>query len=115
MNNLNHIERWTDLSIKDKLQYICAVILIISGIVAAFVCIICNTFNISTGVLIYIAQAFVTAGGIFGVSVYFKSKLGEFDTRQKATISDEIDRLIDHFDNQMSSDKQEIETKIDKK
>lgn len=99
-------EKWIDLSVKDKIQYSMAVVLIFSGIIAAFICIIFNAFAISTGVLIYIAQAFITAGGIFGVSIYFKTKLGEFDTRQKTTISSEIDRLIKHFDNHMYSDKQ---------
>ena len=47
--------KWHELPIKDKIQYLMAIILIVSGIVAAFVCIIFNEFNIATGVLIYIA------------------------------------------------------------
>jgi hypothetical protein len=55
-----------------------AIVLIISGVVIAFLSFFLNAFNIASGVLIYIAQCFITAGGIFGVSIYFNSKLGEF-------------------------------------
>lgn len=85
--------KWHELPIKDKIQYLMAILLIVSGILAAFVCIIFNSFNISTGVLIYIAQAFITSGGIFGVSIYFKSKLGEFDTRQKYELGTMLESL----------------------
>lgn len=85
--------KWHELGVKDKIQYLCAIILIVSGIIAAFVCIIFNSYNISTGVLIYIAQAFISAGGIFGVSIYFRTKLGEFDSRQKQELGQMLDAL----------------------
>lgn len=106
-------ERWKDLGFKDRTQYIMAVLLIISGIVAAFVCILFNAFNISTGVLIYIAQAFITAGGIFGVSIYFKSKLGEFDSRQSKEISDSIEKVITHIDNHFDRNRKHYDKKWD--
>lgn len=70
--------KWIDLCIKDKIQYIVAVVLVVSGIVMAFLSFFLNQYDIATGTLIYIAQCFITAGGIFGISIYFKSKLGEF-------------------------------------
>lgn len=85
--------KWHELGVKDKIQYSMAILLIVSGIVAAFVCIIFNSFNISTGVLMYIAQAFICSGGIFGVSIYFKTKLGEFDTRQKYELGTMLESL----------------------
>lgn len=85
--------KWHELGVKDKIQYSMAILLIVSGIAAAFICIIFNEFNIATGVLIYIAQAFITSGGIFGVSIYFKSKLGEFDTRQKQELGTMLESL----------------------
>ena len=72
------MDKWQTLGIKDKIQYSMAILLVISGIAIAFLSFFLNAFNIATGVLIYIAQAFITAGGIFGVSIYFKSKIGEF-------------------------------------
>lgn len=52
-----------------------AIVLILSGIVLAFLS-FALTFTIATGSLIYISQCFITAGGIFGVSIYFKTKIG---------------------------------------
>lgn len=85
--------KWQNLGVKDKIQYTMAIMLIVSGIVAAFVCIIFNSYNISTGVLIYVAQAFVSAGSIFGISIYFRTKLGEFDSRQKQELGQMLDTL----------------------
>lgn len=57
-------------------QYICAVILIVSSICLAFV----QVFDIQTiahGTLMYIAQAFLLAGSIFGLQYYIQ-KLNTF-------------------------------------
>lgn len=52
-----------------KIQYVSAVLLIVSSIVLAFV----QVFRIETvndGTLMYIAQAFLLAGSIFGLDYY---------------------------------------------
>lgn len=108
-------QNWNDLGIKDKIQYIMAIALINSGILAAFICIIFNSFNIATGVLIYIAQAFIIAGGIFGVSLYFKTKLGEFDNRQKIELGGMLDGVVDKVINQLDSHYKYVDDKINKK
>lgn len=84
------MEHWKDLGAKDKIQYIMAIVLIISGIIIAFLS-FAFTYNIATGILIYISEAFITAGGIFGVSIYFKSKLGEFES----TAADKIYKIVE--------------------
>ena len=71
-------EKWKDLNIKDRIQYVVAIVLIVSGVLIAFLSFFLNAYTIATGTLIYIAQCFITAGGICGVSIYFKSKIGEF-------------------------------------
>ena len=63
--------------------------MIISGIVLAFLSFFSNG-DIVDGVLWYIAQALIYAGGVFGVSLYFKTKLGEFETRTR----DEIKQVV---------------------
>ena len=63
---------------KDWIQYISAIAMVCSAIVIAFVALIL-TSTIASGVLIYIAQALCYAAGIFGVSLYFNTKLGEFE------------------------------------
>lgn len=87
--NIEH--SWKELSIKDKLSYIVAFIMIASGIIMAFLSFFLNSFNIATGVLLYIAQCFVIGGGLIGASVYFKSKWVEFNTNAKT----EIDKMIE--------------------
>lgn len=72
-------KKWKDLGVKDKIQYIMAIVLIASGIILAFLS-FAFIQTIATGSLIYISQAFITAGGIFGVSIYFKNKLGEYSS-----------------------------------
>lgn len=87
-------ETWKDLGFKDRAQYLSAISLIASGIILAFVCAIFNFWEITTGVLIYVAQAFTAAGSIYGVSMYFKNQLGEFHSDVKKML-DEVDKRID--------------------
>lgn len=71
-----------------------AILLLLSGIVLAFLSFgIIHT--IATGSLIYIAQAFITGAGIFGVSIYFKTKLGEFKSDTTEMIEKAIERVLD--------------------
>lgn len=90
-------EKWNELGFKDKAQYITAMVLIASGIVIAFIS-FGITYTIASGVLIYIAQAFVCGGSIFGVSIYFKNQLGEFDSRQENKINEIINKVIEKID-----------------
>lgn len=59
------------MSAKNKIQYACAVLLIVSSIVLAFL----SNFvhgDIPSGTLLYIAQAFLLAGSIFGLEAYIQ-------------------------------------------
>ena len=77
---------------KDWIQYSTAIAMVCSAIVIAFVALIL-TSTIASGVLIYIAQALVYAAGIFGVSLYFNTKLGEFETKAKTELKNAIDEM----------------------
>lgn len=99
-------EKWKELGFKDKAQYVTAMVLIASGILIAFIS-FGITYTIASGVLIYIAQAFICGGGIFGVSIYFKSQLGEFDTRQENHINEIINKLIEYVDKNKENSKEE--------
>lgn len=81
------------MTIKDWIQYGTAVAMIISGITLAFMSFFKNDGDISDGVLWYIAQALTYAGGIFGVSIYFKSKLGDFESRARKEIVQAIEEV----------------------
>ena len=81
---------------KDWIQYSTALMLAGSGVGLAFLSFFLNEYNIAEGVLFYIAQAFVFAGGIFGVSVYIRTKISEF----KSEVVNEVKRKIDRYENE---------------
>ena len=59
------------MKVKDYSQIASAILLIVSSIVLAFI----QAFSIgdiANGVLIYIAQAFMLAGALFGIDYYVK-------------------------------------------
>lgn len=97
-NTYSTHHKWSDLTIKDKLSYIVAFALIGSGILIAFLSFFLNAYNITTGVLLYIAQAFVIGGGLVGASVYFRSKWVEFNTNAQREIKERIDELSKRID-----------------
>ena len=78
---------------KDWIQYSTAIAMVVSAIAIAFLAFIV-TATIASGVLIYIAQALCYAAGIFGVSVYFKTKLGQFESTTKKQIEDMMKQII---------------------
>lgn len=91
-------ESWKELGFKDKSQYVTAMILIASGIVIAFLSFIL-IHTITSGVLIYIAQAFVAGGAIFGVSIYFRNQLieahGETMSAVRQLIEDVVNKHLE--------------------
>lgn len=78
------------MNTKDWIQYGSAIAMILSGIVLAFLSFFWNEGTISEGVLWYVAQALTYAGGIFGVSIYFKTKLGDFESRTRQEIANAV-------------------------
>lgn len=90
-------ESWKQLGFKDKAQYVTAMVLIASGIVIAFLS-FALIHTITSGVLIYIAQAFVAGGAIFGVSIYFRNQLieahGETMKKVEELIEDVLNRHL---------------------
>ena len=64
------------MSPKSKIQYACAVLLVLSSIALAFLSDFTHG-DIPSGTLLYIAQAFLLAGSIFGLE-YYITKLNNF-------------------------------------
>ena len=56
---------------RPHLQSACAVLLIVSSIALAFVQVL-DIKDVAAGTLMYIAQAFLLAGSIFGLDYYVK-------------------------------------------
>lgn len=74
---------------KEWIQYSTAALMVISGVVLSFISFFTKG-DVTDGVLWYMAQGLTFAGAIFGVSVYFKTKLGESEYRIKEFLSKQI-------------------------
>lgn len=65
------------------IQYLCAVVLIVSSIILAYLQVLAIA-DVANGTLMYIAQAFLLAGSIFGLQYYVR-KLNLFINEKNAT------------------------------
>lgn len=72
------------MSAKSRIQYACAVLLIVSSIALAFVQ-VCGIYTVAHGTLIYIAQAFLLAGSIFGLDYYIRKLNSFIDAKTKGS------------------------------
>lgn len=70
-------------NVREGLQYSAAIGMLLSGVVLTFLSFFLNNYVVSDGVLWYVSQTLVYSGAIFGVNVYFKTKLGNFESRLK--------------------------------
>lgn len=68
----------------DKVKYASAVLLIISSIVLAFYQVV-EIDDVASGTLMYIAQAFLLAGSIFGLEYYLAKLKSIYDGKAKTT------------------------------
>ena len=67
-------------NVREGLQYGAAIVMLLSGVVLTFLSFFLNNYVVSDGVLWYVSQTLVYSGAIFGVNVYFKTKLGNFES-----------------------------------
>ena len=65
---------------KEWIQYATATLMVVSGVTLTFISFFING-DVTEGVLWYTAQSLTFAGAIFGVSIYFRTKLGESEHR----------------------------------
>ena len=71
---------------KEKISHLCAVLLIASSIALAFYQVI-DIDDVANGTLMYIAQAFLLAGSIFGLDYYIQ--------KLTSIIKHEKDKLVE--------------------
>ena len=89
---------------KEWIQYGTASLMILSGVVLTFISFFVNG-DVTEGVLWYMAQALTYAGGIFGVSIYFRTKLGDTESRVK----DYFDRRLAKAEETQDSEEKPME------
>lgn len=63
------------------ISHACAVLLIVSSIALAFLQVL-DIDNVASGTLMYIAQAFLLAGSIFGLDYYIKKLSNIINSKQ---------------------------------
>lgn len=68
------------MTAKSRIQYVMAVLLIVSSIALAFYQVL-DIDDVANGTLMYIAQAFLLAGSIFGLD-YYILKLNRYINEQ---------------------------------
>jgi len=74
---------------KEWLQYGTAVLMVVSGVVLTFISFFTKE-DVTDGVLWYMAQALTFAGGVFGVNIYFRTKIGESENRIKEYLDEQL-------------------------
>lgn len=79
------------MSYKHITQYSCAVLLIVSSIALAFIQVL-DLKDVANGTLMYIAQAFLLAGSIFGLDYYIQ-KLNNFINKHKS-VQNELEKNL---------------------
>ena len=65
--------------------------------ILAFLSFFLNNYDIANGTLLYIAQALTYAGGIFGVSLYFKTRMGELESRASIQKEDIVNTIVEYL------------------
>ena len=79
---------WNELDVNDKIAYIMAIILLVSGIAMAFTAFLVHpAHEITTGPLMYVGEAFTTGGALLSVGLYVKNRFYE--------ISNYIEKRLD--------------------
>lgn len=72
------------------IQYSSAVLLIVSSIILAYVQVL-NIDDVASGTLMYIAQAFLLAGSIFGLDYYIRKLDKLYDSQTKSQTKESQD------------------------
>lgn len=79
---------------KEWIQYGSAVFMILTGSILSFI----SFFTIGTvvsGVLLYLSEALVFAGAIYGVHIYYRTKFGQFETKTVDSLRKELQNIIE--------------------
>ena len=80
-------------NVREGLQYGAAIGMLVSGVVLTFLSFFLNNYVVSDGVLWYVSQTLVYSGAIFGVNIYFKNKLGNFESRVKDELANMLKQV----------------------
>lgn len=77
-----------NVSKKELIQYITALLFLFSGMLMCFLSFFLNKYDISNSVLAYLGQAVIFTAGVFSINIYVRQKVNEAESR--------LDQKIDH-------------------
>ena len=78
---------------KENVQYITAILFLISGIILAFFSYF-DLHDVAGGVLTYTGESVAFTAGVFSINLYVRSKISDAETR----LSDKIDKKMRKVD-----------------
>ncbi len=84
---------------KEWLQYMTAVLMVVSGVVLTFISFFTKD-EVTDGVLWYMAQALTFTGAVFGENIYFRTKIGESESRIKKYFDEQLQQANANENNQ---------------
>ena len=75
---------------KENIQYICALVSFLSGILMCFLSFFLNKYDINSSVLGYFGECLIFTSAVFGINLYMRTKFGELES----SIKDKVDGFI---------------------
>lgn len=97
MKKENHESSMSNTT-KDAIQYSTAVLMIVSSVVLSFLSFFYTGGNIADGILWYVAQSLTYAGGIFGVTLYVRTKQHQSENRVYDRLENRFERYFNERD-----------------
>lgn len=74
---------------KELFQYVSASVMLLSGVILAFVCFFLNHYEINDSVEWYVSQVLIYAGSVFGISIVINSKFDNIKNKLNKYDKDE--------------------------
>lgn len=78
---------------KENIQYLTAICGLTSGVIMCFLSFFLNHYDISGSVLGYLGEWIIFASGVFGFSLYVKTKFLEAESRMDKKMTDRLNHI----------------------
>lgn len=80
---------------KENIQYGTALVGLLSGVVMCYLSFFLNDYDISGSVLGYLGEWIIFASGVFGFSLYVKTKFLEAESRIEKNVDEKLRKFSD--------------------
>lgn len=83
---------------REWIQYGSAMFMVGTGALLAFISFL-TVGTVVGGVLLYISEALIFAGGIYGINIYYRTQFGEFKSSTMDTLKEDTNTLREDVNN----------------